>query len=171
MSFDLFKKIIDDLKEFDQPVKKIKIGNNGEPMLHKEFARMVEYIKKSKVTEIIEVFTNGSMLNPKLNKEIIDAGLDIINVSLQGLTSERYKEVAGIKINMEDMIRNIAHLYEVRKTCKLYVKVIDQTYALEVIVGNLYLPKTIENFFTIHSEISVTKFLSKRLLLSGQMLN
>ena len=72
-------------------------------MLHKEFARMVEYIKKSKVTEIIEVFTNGSMLNPKLNKEIIDAGLDIINVSLQGLTSERYKEVAGIKINMEDM--------------------------------------------------------------------
>ena len=128
MSFDLFKKIIDDLKEFDQPVKKIKIGNNGEPMLHKEFPKMVSYIKESNVTEIIEVFTNGSKLSPKLNKEIIDAGLDIINVSLQGLTTERYKEVVGVKIDMENMRKNIAHLYEVRNNCKLYVKVIDQTF-------------------------------------------
>ena len=131
MSMELFKKIIDDLKEFDEPIKKIKIGNNGEPLLHKDFPEMVEYIKNSKVTDIIEVFTNGSKLNQNLNNEIIDAGLDIMNISLQGLTEERYLQVAGAKINMKNLIDNIAHLYSIKKQCKIYVKVIDKASPLD----------------------------------------
>ena len=56
---------------------------------------MIEYARSQNVADIIEVFTNGSKLNPDLNKALVDAGLQRINISLEGLTSERYLKVAG----------------------------------------------------------------------------
>ena len=131
MPMDLFKKIVDDLKGFDDPIKKIKIGNNGEPMIHGELPQMIDYINKSNVTEIIEIFTNGSYLSPEVNVAMIEAGLDIINVSLEGLSDQRFLEVAGVKVDFNDMIENIAHLYSVRKNCKMYVKIADKTSPLD----------------------------------------
>lgn len=131
MPVELFKKIVDDLKEFDVKLKKVKIGNHGEPTLHENLPAMIEYVKKSEVTEIVELFTNGSKLNPTLNSAIIDAGLDRINISLEGLSDERYLEIAGVKVNMQEMVQNIAHLYRVRKDCKIYIKIADQTSSLD----------------------------------------
>ena len=131
MPMDLFKKIVDDLKEFDRPLNKVKIGNHGEPTLHEDLPEMIKYVKDSKVADIIEVFTNGSKLNPQLNVAMANAGLDRINISLEGLTDERYKQVAGATVNMKEMIENIAHLFSVRKDCKIYIKIADQTSPLD----------------------------------------
>ena len=45
MDIVLYKKIVDDLKEFPSKVKKIKIGNHGEPTLHPKIVEMVDYAK------------------------------------------------------------------------------------------------------------------------------
>ena len=112
MKMDLFKKTVDDLKSFPEKIKKIKIGNHGEPTLHPLLPKFIEYARKSNVSEMIEVFTNGSKLGPKLNKELVDSGLQRINISLEGLSSERYLKVAGAKINWEDFVKNIKDLYD-----------------------------------------------------------
>lgn len=125
MSFELFKKITEDLIKFKQKIRKVKIGLHGEPTLHSELTKMIKYMKSRNVTEIIELFTNGSLLNPKLNKEIIDAGLDRINISVEGLTTEKYKEVTGAVVDMEKFVTNLKNLYVVRKKCKIYVKIVD----------------------------------------------
>ena len=131
MPMDLFTKIVDGLKEFDEKFKKVKIGNHGEPTLHEDLPKMIAYIKQSKTAEIIEIFTNGSKLNPDLNIAMIEAGLDRINISLEGLTGERYQQVAGVHIDMEEMIRNITHLYSIRQNCKIYIKIADRTSPLD----------------------------------------
>ena len=66
MSFNLFKKITDDLKKFKNKTRKVKIGLHGEPTLHPELPQMISYLKSQNVTEIIELFTNASLLNPKV---------------------------------------------------------------------------------------------------------
>lgn len=125
MTIDLFKKITDDLTKFNHKIRKVKIGLHGEPTIHPKLPEMIKYMKSKNVTEIIELFTNGSLLNPKLNRELIDAGLDRVNFSIEGLTSEKYKEVTGVSIDMDKFVANIKNLYENRKNCKLYIKIID----------------------------------------------
>ena len=96
MEFSMFKKIIDDFNEFPEKIKKIKIGNHGEPTLHSEVVKMVDYASKSGSADIIEMFTNGSKLTPELNEGLVKSGLQRINISLEGLSDERYMTVAGL---------------------------------------------------------------------------
>lgn len=132
MELGLFKKIVDDLKSFDRKIKKIKIGNHGEPTLHPDLPEMVKYARESGVAEIIELFTNASKLEPKLNQALIDAGLQRVNISLEGLSDERYLQVAGIRQNFSDIVRGVEHLHSIRKDCRIYVKIADQTSALSL---------------------------------------
>ena len=125
MKMDLFKKITNDLLQFNDVIRKVKIGLHGEPTIHPKLPEMIRYMKSMKVTEIIEIFTNGSLLNPKLNRELVDAGLDRVNLSIEGLTSAKYLEVTQTVVNMEKFVANIRDLYDNRKGLKIYVKVID----------------------------------------------
>ena len=93
--------------------------------------KFIEYVRKQEVAEIMEVFTNGSKLNPDLNIAMVNAGLQRINISLEGLNAERYLKVAGVKINMEEMVKNITHLYENKKQLQIYIKIVDQTSSLK----------------------------------------
>jgi radical SAM protein with 4Fe4S-binding SPASM domain len=131
MPVDLFKKIVDDLAEFDEKLKKIKIGNHGEPTMHPDLPEMVAYARQKDVAEVIELFTNASKLNPQLNQAIINAGMQRINISLEGLTSERYMQVAGVRQDMQQLIDAIAHLHSISKDCQIYVKIADQTSSLD----------------------------------------
>ena len=134
MKMDLFQKTVNDLKEFPDKIKKIKIGNHGEPTMHPELPKFIEYARNSGVADIIEVFTNGSKLNPKLNKELVDSGLQRINISLEGLTSERYLKVAQAKIVWEDFVANIKDLYKYSRTkgdLVIYVKVVNNASELK----------------------------------------
>ena len=82
MDLDLFKKIVDDFNEFPDKIKKIKIGNHGEPTLNPQVIEMVDYARKSNSADIIEMFTNGSKLTPELNEGLVKSGLQRINISL-----------------------------------------------------------------------------------------
>ena len=130
MSFTMFKKIVDELSAFDQKIKKIKIGNHGEPTLHPELPAMIRYARDSGTAEIIELFTNASQLEPTLNQALIDSGLQRINISLEGLSDERYQQVAGVKQSFAAIVEGVRHLYSIRGDCKIYVKIADQTSAL-----------------------------------------
>jgi len=125
MDIKLFEKIVDDLAEFKDRFKKIKIGNHGEPTLHPKLPEMIRYIKSRDVTEIIELFTHGAQLNPKLNLELVDAGLSRVNISVEGITAEAYRKISGVNIDMDEFVRNIKHLYEHRKQLRIYVKIVD----------------------------------------------
>ena len=134
MEMELFKETVDNLKKFPDRIKKIKIGNYGEPTLHPLLPDMIKYAREADIADIIEIFTNGSKLNPTLNKAMVDAGLQRINISLEGLTSQRYLEVAAAKVDMVEFNKNIQNLYEYSRTTgdlTIYVKIVDKASALK----------------------------------------
>jgi len=135
MEFEMFKKIIDDFNLFPDKIKKIKIGNHGEPTLHPQVAEMVDYARKSNKADIVEMFTNGSKLEPNLNEKLVKSGLQRINISLEGLSDQRYLEVAGVKQDFNAIIEGVRSLYEIkereRSDLKIYVKIADQAHALK----------------------------------------
>ena len=52
MKLDVFQKIIDDLGEFEKPIKVLRMYKDGEPFLNKRLAEMVAYAKKSDASNI-----------------------------------------------------------------------------------------------------------------------
>ena len=135
MDIALYKKIVDDLKEFPSRVKKIKIGNHGEPTLHPKIVEMVDYAKKSNTAEIIEMFTNGSKLTEEINDGIVKAGLQRINISIEGLSDSDYKLVTGVKQSFQTIVDGVKDLFNKKEKNKsdliIYVKIADQSHAFD----------------------------------------
>ncbi|MBE6909591.1 MAG: radical SAM protein [Ruminococcaceae bacterium] len=125
MSFELFKKAVDDVKQFRNPLKKLRLSHYGEPLLNPHFPEMASYAKKAGIAEHIEVVTNGSLLNPELNKRIADSGIDRIRISVEALDSEGYRRVSGVKLDMDQYINNIRDLYERCDKCEIYCRTVD----------------------------------------------
>ncbi len=123
MQFPLYKKIVDDICEFEKPIKVLRLYLHGEPLMNPDFAKMVKYAKDSGCCNAVDTTTNGSMLNPKRNLEIIDAGLDRINISIEGVNRKQYLEFCGNSINFKWLVHSITHFYDHRKDCEMIIKI------------------------------------------------
>jgi radical SAM protein with 4Fe4S-binding SPASM domain len=144
MDFDLYKKIIDDLCEFEKPVKVLRLYKDGEPFIHPEFAGMVRYAKERGCALQVDTTTNGSLLNPEKNLELIEAGLDKLFISLEGLSDEFYKEFTGSNLKFDELVENIRHFYENRKNCIVCIK----------IIGDYLSEEEKDRFFNIFGDIA-----------------
>jgi len=124
LDFDLFKKIVDDILEFGSPLKVLRLYKDGEPMLHPKLPEMVAYTKKQGCAEVVDTTTNGSLLSPELNLNLIEAGLDRINISLYGVSSDQYRDFSRVQVNFQQIIDNVTHFYEhSRGKCTVHVKI------------------------------------------------
>lgn len=123
MDFDLYKKIIDDICEFEKPIKVLRLYKDGEPLLNSRLAEMIKYAKEKRCSERIDTTTNASLLNAAKNLEIIEAGLDRINISIEGINTEQYLNFSKYKIEFEQLVNSIRHFYENRKQCEMIVKI------------------------------------------------
>lgn len=144
MDFQMYRNIIDGIGEFEEKVKVIRLYKEGEPLLNPHFAEMVRYAKESGCCERVDTTTNASMLTPKRSKEIIDAGLDRINISIEGVNAAQYRDFSGYKIDYDSLVRNIAYFYEHRKQCEMNIK----------INGDILTKAQEEEFFRIFGNIT-----------------
>ncbi|MFX1363490.1 MAG: radical SAM/SPASM domain-containing protein [Promethearchaeota archaeon] len=132
MDFDLYKKIIDDICEFEKQIKVLRLYKDGEPLLNPRFVDMVKYARKKKCAERIDTTTNASLLNPKLNLEIIEAGLDRINISIEGVNEKQYLEFSNFRIKFDKFVNNIRHFYENKnENCEVIIKINGDTISDE----------------------------------------
>lgn len=112
MSWPLFQKITDNLCLFEEQVKVIYLYGFGEPFLNPDTIRMAEYIKQKQACRELRIVTNGSLLNPQLNQQIVDADIDLVRISVEALDAETYKKLCGVTIDYSRLIENIRDLYE-----------------------------------------------------------
>lgn len=125
MEMELYKKSIDDMKRFDKRIKMLRFAAIGEPLLHREIAKMVDYAKKADIAESIDIVTNGSLLTRKLSDDLVNTGLTKLRISLEGLSNEDYKRNSSVEIDFNNLVQNITYFYNNRKQTKVYIKIID----------------------------------------------
>jgi len=105
--------IVDELKkliEFKEDKVDIYINPHGEPLLYSDIVSLVKDIHKINSVEIISIITNGVLLTKKLCNDLIDSGLNQINISLNSLRSKKAKEIAGCEFNSDKLVENILYL-------------------------------------------------------------
>jgi len=123
MDFGLYKKIIDDILAFEKPIKVLRLYKDGEPLLNPLLPEMIRYAKKKKCSERIDTTTNASLLTPEKNMELIEAGLDRINISIEGVSAQQYRDFSRSSVDFEKLAATIRHFYEHRQQCEMIVKV------------------------------------------------
>ena len=74
MSWDLFRKIVDQLPNIERAV----LHGVGEPMLVKALPKMVRYLKDRGIYVLFN--TNGTVLSEKNGRALIEAELDELRV-------------------------------------------------------------------------------------------
>ncbi len=133
MKIDVFKKIIDDIKTEwkGEKIKKIRLFAHGEPLLNKNICEMTRYVKDAGVAEIIELTTNGTLFNKEFNESIADSGMGIINISVNGISSEQYKKQCDYDMNWDSFVDGIRDLYNHRGGCRIFIKLSDIGYSTE----------------------------------------
>lgn len=125
MEEETFRRVVAQIKEFPSKVKKISLSGHGEPLCNRKIAEMVKYLKKELPEPVVEIHTNATLLDEAYALELADSGIDKVNISLQGLTSEKYREVCGKAIDFEKFLSAIETLYKNRKNTIVNVKIVD----------------------------------------------
>ncbi|QHI71950.1 radical SAM/SPASM domain-containing protein [Aminipila terrae] len=125
MTLETFKEIVDQLCHFGQKIKLFSLTGHGEPLLNQQLPQMIAYAKKKQVAERIEIISNGSLLTNQLSDKLIEAGLDCIRISLQGLNSKKYKEICGYNLDFQQYLNQLSYFYKRKGNCQLFVKIMD----------------------------------------------
>lgn len=110
MSFELFKKIINQLKG----VYEIVLTGWGEPFIHPQIIEMLKYCSdfgfKTRLT------TNGALLNDNMSDRIIESGLDKITFSIDSLNGNEFGHL------IESQIENIKNLARKEKRPEIIIQ-------------------------------------------------
>ncbi len=126
MDMVLFKKIIDQLGDFPQKLKKVELYFFGEPLCNPDLPDMLAYARNRAISETIDFTTNGLLFTKEKVDEFVAKGMpDTIRISLQGLNAEAYSRFCGAKVDFDSFLENLAYLYDHKGDCKISMKVAD----------------------------------------------
>lgn len=105
---ELYNKILAEVKGMKMGIRFIRWG---EPMLH---PRLIDYIAQAKADgHLVHMNTNATMLDEIMIKKLLDAGLDSIKFSFQGVDAKSYGEMRQ-GANFKQVVSNIAKMYGMR---------------------------------------------------------
>src|SRR6201996_3217716 len=108
MSWSLFTRIVDQVPN----VARVVLHGVGEPMLVKDLPRMVRYLKDRGTYVLFN--TNGTLMQPKRFRELIDTGLDELRVSLDAADRASYRRVRG-KDFFDRIVRDVGKFVAFQK--------------------------------------------------------
>ena len=160
MDMELFDKLVRDIMEFPQQPKRICFSGLGEPLANKNLPEMIGKLRGAGFSGRIDVISNGSLLTHEMSDALIEAGISRIQISVQGLTDEKYREVSGVDIAMSQILDNISYFYEHEKEATIYVKIIDSILEDE---------EDRKRFFDMFENICDTIFVEHLVVMQQQM--
>ncbi len=86
-------------------IKKLRI-TGGEPLVRKDLTRLIEMLSEVKGINDIAMTTNGSLL-AKHAKDLKQAGLNRVTISLDSLDDERFRNINGRNIGVDQVLAGI----------------------------------------------------------------
>ncbi len=112
MSKEVFLRIIEGVSNISPPPT-IFFGGLGEPLFHPQIIEMVAEAKQAGCR--VELITNGTLLTGHLSQGLVEAGLDLLWVSLDGADPESYADVR-LGAALPQIIKNVESFHTLRRT-------------------------------------------------------
>ena len=160
MEMDLYEKLVREIMDFPTRPKRVCFSGLGEPLMNKRLPEMIKMLRDAGFDGRIDVISNGSLLTPELSDALVEAGISRIQISIQGLTKEKYKEISGIDIEMQQLVDNVKYFYEHKGAATIYVKIIDS-----ILQGE----EDRKKFFEMFQEICDVIFVEHLVVMQQQM--
>jgi MoaA/NifB/PqqE/SkfB family radical SAM enzyme len=115
LGLDDFKKIVDQVSKSSKKLIMLNLHKDGEPLLHKDLPSMVEYAKGKEIATTIHLNTNGTLINTKVGRGIIEKNIDDITISVDASLEKTYFKLKGIK-GLNKLEENIKRILDFRDT-------------------------------------------------------
>ncbi|MCH7954268.1 MAG: radical SAM protein [Candidatus Marinimicrobia bacterium] len=112
MSEELFDKIVDEIAPYSDWINFVTVQRAGEPLMDKNIAKHISKLKAAGIKKVL-MSTNASLLTDKKAREILDAGLDEIMLSIDSVDKEQYEKMR-VGLKYETTIKNIKNFFRLR---------------------------------------------------------
>lgn len=125
MSLPLFKKLLDEVQPF---CGVMQFHFQGEPLLNQDLPIYIAMAHKARIYTLLS--TNAQMLTKPLAEELIDAGLNEIIISMDGVTQETYEQyrVGG---DIDKVKQALRYLADYKASTKSGIKITLQCLCLK----------------------------------------
>lgn len=122
----LFAKAMDEIDQHGK--RRISLHKDGEPLMHPKIREILSRVKKHHDHELY-LTTNGQLLSEEIGQAILDAKVDILNLSLGAASPELYQKIRGGQY--DKVLRNIHHFLSLRQISTWKPKVLVQIINLQ----------------------------------------
>ncbi len=121
MQFSLFKNIIDQVKDF---VEVVDLDLYGEFSFNPQWKEMIQYARSAGIFTVLN--TNATLMDETLVSNLMDSGLDFLNISFDGASKEVYEKVRQ-GANYEKTLSHIHNFLEKNKNIHTIIQMIKTT--------------------------------------------
>lgn len=131
MTDETFERVLSQLRQFDEPINVIQLFGLGEPLINKNVPSFIKKIREAGVAKQIKLTTNGSLLTHERIDQLMEAKLDELVISLNGLKDADFERIVKKKVDFGCMLDNIQYLFAHRGNCHFHVKIIGDYFSKE----------------------------------------
>lgn len=112
MSLEMFHYIVDELEPYKEYIEKFDLWGEGEPTLDKNLCTKIRYLK-NKGFSGVAIATNADLLNRELALNLLDAELDTVIFSIDGVTPETHEQIR-INTRFDRVLENAERIVSLR---------------------------------------------------------
>ncbi len=160
MDMNLYAKLVKEIMSFQSIPKRVCFSGLGEPLSNPKLPEMIRMLRDAGFEGRIDVISNGSLLTHEMSDALIEAGISRIQISVQGLTTEKYNEICQVPVDIKKLQDYISYFYQHKKNATIYVKIIDSILEDE---GDK------DRFFEMFGNICDTIFIEHLVIMEQQM--
>jgi MoaA/NifB/PqqE/SkfB family radical SAM enzyme len=119
---ELNAKLAEEVRDAGSVCEYIRYTSNGEPLAHAKIFEMMTYAKKVSGAAVT-LTTNGKIMRQAQSEKILEAGVDLVDISLDAFTPETYAKirVGGNLVTTRENILNLIRLRDQKPGSKLKV--------------------------------------------------
>jgi len=126
---ELNEKMVEEVRTHGQGVTQyIRYASNGEPLIHPKSYDMIEHAARRSGV-YVTLTSNGTIMNEKRTHRILDAGVHMIDISIDALTAETYAKIrvnGDLNVTRGNVQRLLKWIHESNAKTKVVVSYVEQ---------------------------------------------
>ena len=122
-------KMVEEVKAHGQGLTQyIRYASNGEPLIHPDSYEMIEHAARHSGV-YVTLTTNGTIMNEKRTRRVLDAGVHMIDISIDAFHPETYARIrvnGDLGVTRANVLRLLEWVGEAKAQTKVVVSYVEQ---------------------------------------------